>query len=68
MLFYGILSNMSKIDSPETDKNKAILKDTANDNGIKVAEDYLKQKKDGTLHITDFDNLLKECGIDKETL
>ena len=59
---------MSKIDSPETDKKKAILKDTANDHGIKAAEDYLKQKKDGTLHITDFDDFLEECGIDKKTL
>ena len=66
--FYDILSNMSKIDSSETDKKKTILKGTTNDYDIKIAEDYLKQKEDGTLHISDFDDFLEECGIDKETL
>lgn len=51
---------MSKIDSPETDNKKAIPDDTANDHGIKAPEDYLKQKKDGTLHISDFDDFLEE--------
>lgn len=59
---------MSKKDTPETDKEKAILKDTVNNHDIKTAEDYLKQKKNGTLHISDFDNLLEECRIDKKTL
>ena len=45
---------MSKKDTPETDKEKAILKDTVNNHDIKTAEDYLKQKKNGTLHISDF--------------
>ena len=59
---------MSKKDTPETDKKKAIPNGTANDHGIKVAEDYLKHKQNKTLNLDDFDNLLKECGIDKETL
>ena len=35
---------------------------------MKVSEDYLKQKKAGTLSLSSFDDLMKECGIDKETL
>lgn len=35
---------------------------------MKVAGDYLKNKEAGTLELTSFDDLLKECGIDKATL
>lgn len=59
---------MGKIDSPETNKDKPISDGISNDHNIKAVEDYLKQKKDGTLHISDFDDLLNECGIDKNSL
>ena len=35
---------------------------------MKVAEEYIKEKEAGTLELTSFDDLLKECGIDKATL
>ena len=35
---------------------------------MKVSEDYLAQKKSGTLRFSSFDDLMKECGINKETL
>lgn len=35
---------------------------------MKVSEDYLAQKKSGTLRLSSFDDLMKECGINKETL
>ena len=35
---------------------------------LKVAGDYLKDKEAGTLKLTGFDDLLKECGIDKASL
>ena len=35
---------------------------------MKVAGDYLKNKEAGSLELTSFDDLLKECGIDKATL
>ena len=34
---------------------------------MKVSEDYLAQKKSGTLRLSSFDDLMKECGINKET-
>lgn len=35
---------------------------------MKVSEDYLAQKKSGTLRLGSFDDLMKECGINRETL
>lgn len=42
------------------DKETTISEGAANEHNDNILEDYLKQKKDGTLHISDFDDFLEE--------